>query len=110
MVRETFARLRRREPVLDVLSPDILWEVRSGPEQGDYRGVEAVAEYYRRYFGTWEDFRIEIEEIHDLPDGRVFVVARDSGRGKGSGVEVEMLGLPDLDPQRRQGRPVAGLP
>ena len=90
IVRETFARLRRGESVLDVLSPDVVWEVRSVPEQGEYRGIEAVAEYYRRYFGTWEDFRVEIEDIRELPDNRVFVVARDHGRGKRSGVEVEM--------------------
>jgi hypothetical protein len=46
-----------------------------------------VADYYRRYFGTWENFRVEIEEVRQLPDGRVFVAARDSGRGKQSGVE-----------------------
>jgi ketosteroid isomerase-like protein len=49
-----------------------------------------VAGYYRRYVGTWEDFRVEIEEVRELPHDKVFVVARDTGRGKGSGVEVEM--------------------
>jgi ketosteroid isomerase-like protein len=91
IVRETFARLRRGESVLDVLSPQVVWEVRAGPEQGEYRGPEAVADYYRRYFGTWEDFRVEVEELRELPDRRVFVAARDSGRGKQSGVQVEML-------------------
>jgi ketosteroid isomerase-like protein len=90
LVRETFARLGRGESVTDVLSPDVVWEVRSGPEQADYRGVQAVAEYYRRYFGTWEDFRVEVEEIRELSDGRVFVVARDTGRGKASKIQVEM--------------------
>jgi ketosteroid isomerase-like protein len=91
VVRATFARLRRGESVLDVLAPNVVWEVRSGPEQGEYGGIEVVAEYYRRYFGTWEDFQVEIEEVRELPDDRVFVVARDSGRGRRSGVEVEML-------------------
>lgn len=91
IVRETFARLRRGESVLDVLSPDVVWEVSGGPDRGEYRGVDAVADYYRRYFGAWEEFRVEIQEIRELPDGRVFVVAIDSGRGKGSGAEVEMV-------------------
>jgi ketosteroid isomerase-like protein len=91
IVREIFARLRRSESVLDVLSPAVVWEARMGPEEGQHHGVEAVADYYRRYFGTWENFRVEIEEVRQLPDGRVFVAARDSGRGKQSGVEVEML-------------------
>jgi hypothetical protein len=49
--------------------------------KGEYQGIEAVAEYYRRYVGTWEDFRVEIEEVRELPRDKVFVVARDTGRG-----------------------------
>jgi ketosteroid isomerase-like protein len=90
IVRKTLVRLRRRESVQDVLSPEVVWDVRSGPEQGEYQGIEAVAEYYRRYVGTWENFRVEIEEVRELPHDKVFVVTRDTGRGKGSGVEVEM--------------------
>jgi ketosteroid isomerase-like protein len=90
IVRETLARLNRGEDVLDVLSPDVVFEVYVGPEPGEYRGIKAVADYYRRYFGTWEDFRVVVDELRGLPDGRVFVAARDTGRGKASGVDVEM--------------------
>jgi ketosteroid isomerase-like protein len=90
VVRKTLARLNRGEDVRDVLSPDVVFEVHVGPEPGEYRGIEAVVDYYRRYFGTWEGFRVVIDELRGLPDGRVFVAARDTGRGKASGVDVEM--------------------
>jgi uncharacterized protein len=89
-VRATLARLNRGEPVIDVLSPDVVWEVHAGPEPGEFRGVESVAGYYRRYLGTWEDFRVDVEEIRDAGDDKVFLATRDRGRGKSSGVDVEM--------------------
>ena len=36
-----------------------------------------------------EDFRVEVEELRDLGEGRVLLVARYLGRGKSSGVELE---------------------
>ena len=91
IVRETFARLRKGEAVVDVLSPDVVWESHVGPEQGEYRGADEVADYYRSYFGAFEDFRVDTEEIRPLPDDRVYVAVRDRGRGKESGAEVEMM-------------------
>ena len=89
IVRDALARLNRSESILDVLSPDIVWEVNAGPEQGEFQGIEAVAAYYRRYLGAWVDFRVEVEETRDAGD-KVFLATRDRGRGKGSGVDVEM--------------------
>jgi hypothetical protein len=38
IVREIFARLRRSESVLDVLSPAVVWEARMGPEKASTTG------------------------------------------------------------------------
>lgn len=52
-------------------------------------GPEAVAEHFRRYAGTFEDYRWTLQRLTDLGAGAVLVVATESGRGKGSGVSVE---------------------
>jgi ketosteroid isomerase-like protein len=53
-----------------------------------YRGHEGVAEAMRVWAGAWEDWSLEFEQMIDAGD-KVLVIARESGRGKGSGVEVE---------------------
>ncbi len=41
---------------------------------------------------AWDDYRVEAEEIARAPDGRIVVMTRYIGRGKGSGVEVSRKG------------------
>jgi hypothetical protein len=38
--------------------------------------------------GAWEDYRYERRELIDCGDDRVLVAGRQTGRGKGSGVEI----------------------
>jgi ketosteroid isomerase-like protein len=90
IVWKTLGRLNNGEPVADVLLPDVVFEVHAGPEPGVYRGVRGVIEYYRRYFGAWEDFRVVIDEVLEAPEEKVFASVRDTGRGKRSGAPVEM--------------------
>ena len=52
-------------------------------------GPEAVAEHFRRYAGTFEDYRWDVQRLTDLGAGAVLVVTTESGRGKGSGVSVD---------------------
>ena len=38
----------------------------------------------------WDDFRVEIVRVAAVPDSKVLVTARTRGRGKQSGIEVDM--------------------
>jgi ketosteroid isomerase-like protein len=53
------------------------------------RGRNAVVDYYRRYWGAWEDYSLEPIEIIDVGQDRVLVVHRERGRGRGSGAPFE---------------------
>jgi ketosteroid isomerase-like protein len=53
------------------------------------RGLEAAAGVRRRWLETWEGHQIELEEIKDSGDSVVASVHL-TGRGKGSGVEVDL--------------------
>jgi ketosteroid isomerase-like protein len=78
---ETTMRLQAEHAVL---------VVRGGSEAGTYRGHDEIRGYFRRWLGTWTEYRFEILEL--IPRGdRVLIVGRESGRGKGSGAEVESL-------------------
>ena len=71
-------------------SEDAVLVVRGGAEAGTYVGHAEIRGYFRRWLGTWADYAFEIEET--IPHGdRVLLVGRESGRGKGSGVQVESV-------------------
>jgi ketosteroid isomerase-like protein len=57
------------------------------PEQHGHQGVlEALAIWPEQ----WDDYRIELLRIAAAPGGKVFVTQRTRGRGKQSGIEVDM--------------------
>jgi len=56
-------------------------------EQHGHRGVvEAIALWPEQ----WDDYQIETLKIAAAPGGKVFATTRTRGRGKQSGVEVQM--------------------
>ena len=59
------------------------------PGGGVYHGHEGVREFYGRWFGAWEDLRIESERLIDAGD-QVVDINEISGRGRSSGVAVKM--------------------
>ena len=80
----------------DLATLDAMWS-----EEGEFHSTFAASEgrvfrgrqRFRDYFDTldevFDDMRIEVEEVTEAGDDRLVVVLRVSGRGKGSGVNVE---------------------
>jgi ketosteroid isomerase-like protein len=57
-------------------------------EGGSYRGHEGVGRALVDAFETWEDIRIEIQEVHALDEGAV-ILGRTVNVGKGDAPTVE---------------------
>ena len=70
------------------LDPDIDYDLRHFPDGQVYHGHDGVREAFRRWLGTWENYRQERDEFIDAGD-EVVVAVREHGRGKGSGVKLE---------------------
>jgi ketosteroid isomerase-like protein len=89
IVRRVFDAWRcgNYEAALAAYHPEVVYDATVLPEGSVYRGREGLAEAIRVWAGTWTDWRWEIEELIDAGD-RVLAVTRQSGRGKGSGVDV----------------------
>jgi ketosteroid isomerase-like protein len=58
------------------------------PEPSSLTGVPDAQPSVEAWLSFWDDYRVEAEEYRALDDERVLVLARVSGRGKSSGVEV----------------------
>jgi ketosteroid isomerase-like protein len=82
----------------DLTTPDFEWfpalpSAVEGERFSGYRGREGIETYFEDVRSTWEGLRVLGNEFRDLGD-RVLVLGRAEGRGRGSGVEVDMpLGI-----------------
>jgi ketosteroid isomerase-like protein len=57
-------------------------------DQEVLHGHAELAQYVRRFRGTFRDFRFEVRRLVDINDS-VLALVREAGRGKGSGIEIE---------------------
>jgi ketosteroid isomerase-like protein len=91
IVRRVFDAVNRGDwdTVLAAYSPDTVWDDRDlRPEGAVHRGIDAMREEMRSWFGTWSDYSQEIEQVFDAGE-KVVVVVRESGTGKGSGAFMD---------------------
>ena len=64
-------------------------------DRGPYRGREGVRRFWDAWHDTFDGFRIEIAEVHDLGEHLV-VIASVGGTGRDSGVEVTTPAFPHV--------------
>jgi ketosteroid isomerase-like protein len=91
-LRRLYAALVRGDTqgVVEHLHPSAeLHQPREAPGAASYYGRDEVARGTADFLGAWDDFSFEPREIRPLGDG-VLVSVLLSGRGKGSGAEVQM--------------------
>jgi ketosteroid isomerase-like protein len=85
------AERRDTDALFALFDPAIVWDLRTvpGPLAGVYYGHEGVRQYFRAWLDSFETHNTEAETFIDAA-GNVVAGIRLSGRGKTSGVEVEM--------------------
>jgi ketosteroid isomerase-like protein len=71
--------------------PEIEFVMVDGPTPGSWTGVAGMAEGFRGFLSTWEEFRTEPHEYRQLDDERVLTLGSWSGRGKTSGLELGQM-------------------
>ena len=78
---------------LDVLAPNIEWEVRRDlPDAGTYRGRDEVQQLLARFDEVLDEIWFRPEEFIERGEHEVIVPLRWGGKGKGSGIEIEERG------------------
>lgn len=73
------------ETAFDLIDPAVEFDGTVRPEGGMYYGHDGLAEALRTWTGTWESWRLDVDEIINA-DPHVVAFERQSGRGKGSGL------------------------
>ena len=91
IIRELNDAFNRRDyaAVLDAIDPEVEWHPPPDiPNAAVAIGREALIANFQDWFGAWEDYRSVPEEILEGADDAVVLCARESARGKGSGIEM----------------------
>ena len=96
IVRQVYEAAARRDTaaVLALYDPEVEWDVSRSPlarlvGEGVYHGHEGLRRFFRAYHDAWENVRYEPEELIDAGD-HVISVDHERGRGRASGVDVEL--------------------
>ncbi len=74
-----------------LLDEYVVWDLREGrilDLDSVYVGRDAVIQASRHYWGTWEEYSLEAEELISAGSS-VVVAVRERGRGKGSGAPFD---------------------
>ena len=53
-----------------------------------FRGKDAYVAFTAEWLENWDEYRIELEELREGPGDWIVAIATQSGRGKGSGIEI----------------------
>ena len=70
---------------LELCHPDIeFYSMLAQLDARPYRGFDGIRRYFRDVDATWDEWRVEVEELRSAPDGRVLIVMSTHMRGKGS--------------------------
>lgn len=93
LIRESYEAINegRLEWAADHMPPDFeLVPTVGSAISGPFVGPEGVARFYSELAEVWETFHVHIEEVVDFGD-RVVVLGRIRNKGRGSGVEVDVV-------------------
>ena len=89
LVRSIFAGWERGEfSLVAWADPEIEFVFADGPDPGTWTGLAGLAEWSRDFLSGWDDTRVLADETRELDDERVLVLARYTGRGKRSGLDL----------------------
>jgi ketosteroid isomerase-like protein len=72
----------------DWADPEIEFEMIGGLMEGSWTGVADMGNAWGAMLAAWEDLKAIPEEFRELDDERVLVLLQNTGRGRGSGIEI----------------------
>jgi uncharacterized protein (TIGR02246 family) len=81
------ANRRDFDALLSFFAPDAVLDL-SHRGMPSVEGVAAIRDFFEDWFQAYEEFAVELEEVHDLGNGVVFAVVRQNARPAGSAGRV----------------------
>lgn len=73
--------------------PDFVWDMSNfvgWPEQQIYEGVAGAEAFLQEWTAVWDDWELEVADLHDAGGDKVVAILRQRGRSKAAGMPVDM--------------------
>jgi ketosteroid isomerase-like protein len=94
LLRERVERwVRERTLVPEYYTPEFVWDMstfRGWPERREYEGTAGMEQFLREWLEAWEDWTFEVEDAVEGDEGKIVLVAVQTGINRAAGVPVEM--------------------
>jgi ketosteroid isomerase-like protein len=75
------------DAALELCHPEIeFFSLMAQLEAAPYRGFAGIRRYFMDIDATWEEWRVEVEQLLPSADGRIVIVMSTHMRGRGSGL------------------------
>ena len=72
--------------------PNVVWDTshfHDWPES-TYHGIEGVERFLSEWRDVWDGLEVDVEDVRAAPDGRVLSLILQRGKGRSSGLAMEM--------------------
>ena len=93
LVREAYERFQATgEFDPELTDPEFVWDMstfRGWPGQQEYHGAEGARQFLNEWLEAWDDWELELEELHDAGE-QIVAIVRQRGRSKSMGLPVDM--------------------
>lgn len=78
--------------LMAAFDPEIIWDTSGYHDwpESNYHGLEGVERFVTEWLAVWDDYEAAVEAILPAPDGRVVVLFWHRGKGRGSGLPMEV--------------------
>jgi len=85
-----FEAVNRRDfdAMLGFFAPDAVWETEDTGAVGTFEGRAAIRGFWQDWWASYEELRVEQEEILDLGNGVTFSVVNQKARLVGTSTEI----------------------
>jgi len=78
------------DAMMRLFRPDAVWDL-SEAGIGTFEGAAAIRRLVEDWQGSYEDYKVDVEEIRDLGNGVTLAVSLQTGRPAGSTGEVQSV-------------------
>ena len=93
LVRNALEHFAATDEFLDVIAPDFVWDMGTfdgWPDRPEFHGTAGLREFVSLWREPYDDWHMELDEVHDCGGNRVLALLQQGGKPHGSDSEVHL--------------------